>query len=515
MKNSSKNTRGFTLIELLVVVIIIGVLSAIAIPGYMRSVEKTKASIAMQALSDIAKAEHDYYATQSRYTNDFGDLTITITDANTMGDADNSSYSTKHFVYNLHNNLDAATASRTGGDAPYTLYRLFDDPRIYCQPKGNKYCEMLDLPAGTFTHSIGSWQSCEGGVYPCSKSCARNTASGFSCYGTYNEDGSFSEKVCNSGTASCITTQYNEENQIVAKNSCYGIGGVWNDCKVITYDDEGRVSSSRTCCAQDENGLCTSFCGGNNHYNFTYNPDGSVTATRVQCNANGSGCTEFCNYGYCSTNYYNEQGKISKEIYPHSSINYEYNEDGYTRILCSSDINCNSGTGDIKRYNNKGELISETDCSQYTNGSCSEFGSERRYEYNDNGTLKNESSCFNNSCNYYQYDAVGNIIHEEYSDGRTYNYNYDYTYDSSGKIKTACNLSWNYCYEYSYDNGKIQTRTNYDDGPTRMVEYYTYDEHGNSMGTYMREYWKDKMGGGREAGTYIYDDNGNLFFTAP
>ena len=47
----------------------------------------------------------------------------------------------------------------------------------------------------------------------------------------------------------------------------------------------------------------------------------------------------------------------------------------------------------------------------------------------------------------------------------------------------------------------------------RMVEYYTYDEHGNSMGTYMRDYWEDEIMGGSDAGTYIYDDNGNLFFT--
>ncbi len=104
MKDSCKNKHGFTLIELLVVVIIIGVLAAIAIPGYMRSVEKSKAAGAMQALSDIAKAEHDYYAAHSKYTIDFSDLILTMTDENTMDEAEYSSYGTKHFMYNLDNN---------------------------------------------------------------------------------------------------------------------------------------------------------------------------------------------------------------------------------------------------------------------------------------------------------------------------------------------------------------------------------------------------------------------------
>ena len=49
--------KGFTLIELLVVVLIIGILSAIALPQYTKAVEKSRASEAEQMLRSLRDAQ--------------------------------------------------------------------------------------------------------------------------------------------------------------------------------------------------------------------------------------------------------------------------------------------------------------------------------------------------------------------------------------------------------------------------------------------------------------------------
>lgn len=72
--------QAFTLIELLVVVLIIGILSAIAVPKYTRAVKVSRVKSALSAARSLHNAEEDFYLANCKYTKELSDLDISIGD---------------------------------------------------------------------------------------------------------------------------------------------------------------------------------------------------------------------------------------------------------------------------------------------------------------------------------------------------------------------------------------------------------------------------------------------------
>lgn len=59
MKNATKTKKGFTLIEIMIVVVIIGLLSAIAIPSFLKAKERAENS-KYETATRILNGEADY-----------------------------------------------------------------------------------------------------------------------------------------------------------------------------------------------------------------------------------------------------------------------------------------------------------------------------------------------------------------------------------------------------------------------------------------------------------------------
>ena len=107
-----ENRKGFTLLEILIVIVIIGILAAVALPRFAKTIEYSRSAEAMTQLSSLRQSMERYYTFKSQYS--FATLTSLDYDPTSLSGS-------SHFTF-------ANPSIGAGGDA-YSImaYRLTVD----------------------------------------------------------------------------------------------------------------------------------------------------------------------------------------------------------------------------------------------------------------------------------------------------------------------------------------------------------------------------------------------------
>ena len=146
--NHRKNHRkgadgGFTLIELLVVIIIIGILSAIAFPSFLKQTTKAKEVEAQKHINYLTKNQKMNYLETTEFTDSFGELSLstaqpdgpietTIAGAGfSLQETPNYLYGVKEdFVYNGRPTAISIARARNGSMKSYAGVLYFENGEL-------------------------------------------------------------------------------------------------------------------------------------------------------------------------------------------------------------------------------------------------------------------------------------------------------------------------------------------------------------------------------------------------
>jgi len=140
------NNKGFTLTEIMVTVLLVAILASIAIPQYMKVVERQRSVEALGILSAIAKSQERFFSINEKYTLKFSDLDADLVDFVTNLPPTGATFHNRAFEFKISGEADAdgrITATRNTGT--YCIVRIYETGVVCCSGDEDT-CDNINIP---------------------------------------------------------------------------------------------------------------------------------------------------------------------------------------------------------------------------------------------------------------------------------------------------------------------------------------------------------------------------------
>ncbi|MBR4508718.1 MAG: prepilin-type N-terminal cleavage/methylation domain-containing protein [Elusimicrobiaceae bacterium] len=387
--NKINNKKGFTLFEVLVVCLIIAIISAIAVPTYQFSVEKSRAAKGVIMLDRIAKAQHTHRARYGAYSESLSGLPLEITDTegNILKTAE---FNDEFFDYKIFGSeFDRARASRNNGE--YELSVDYGTSEIMCRPIEHRICQDFGYREGDDFITWPQKTDCDSSIYVYNQYAHFNNSQ-FYCVRTSYKDGTYKDRVCwkpGKGNECWIFDHNGNKIQHLA----VGTNGQGVNNALLVYDYDPLNNKNYELYWYNTDGSFRSYGKYENGQSLiSYNSGSTVMSV-----SDGGGWSNYWMLGF------NENGtpRYALRFLNGKQVSQQnYNSDGQISSITYYPV---SGVSAMVSYNSDGEIVSSRcysgDCEGWKAPERSTLGYENGFERPELGNYCEENPDEDLLCN--------------------------------------------------------------------------------------------------------------------